>query len=128
MIGYDPGRFWKWSWFFFTPFLCVSVALYSLIKYEPFRYKNYVYPWWGELIGWMIALSSMLVIPFYAVYKITVTPGTWREVNSLFYLLIINQVKPLLCFKRIIPQCDINDFRRDQNGNQAQHLELENML
>jgi solute carrier family 6 GABA transporter-like protein 1 len=80
MIGYYPGRFWKLSWMFFTPTLCVSVAAYSLIKYEPFKYKSYVYPWWGELIGWLMALSSMGVIPIYAVYKIIITPGTLREV------------------------------------------------
>lgn len=25
MIGYYPGRFWKISWFFLTPFLCVVI-------------------------------------------------------------------------------------------------------
>lgn len=81
MIGYYPGRFWKIAWFFLTPALCVSVALYSLINYERFKYKDYVYPWWGELIGWLMALSSMLIIPIYAVYKIFTSEGSLREVN-----------------------------------------------
>lgn len=86
MIGYYPGRFWKIAWFYLTPFLCVSVALYSLISYERFKYKDYVYPWWGELIGWLMAFSSMAIIPIYAIFKIFTTQGSLREVFLFFSL------------------------------------------
>lgn len=80
MIGYYPGIFWKLSWGIFTPLLCVCVAAYSLINYERFRYKDYVYPWWGEVIGWLMASSSVMIIPFYAIYKIAVSHGSLREI------------------------------------------------
>jgi len=64
-------------------------AAYSLIKYEPFKYKDYLYPWWGEMIGWFMALSSMLVIPIYAVYYLITTPGSLKKV--FFYSTIQNQ-------------------------------------
>ncbi|CAF1055632.1 unnamed protein product [Brachionus calyciflorus] len=80
MIGYYPGKFWKICWFYLTPFLCVSVAFYSLINYERFTYKNYVYPWWGEAIGWLMALSSMLVIPIYAFYKVIKSNGSLKKI------------------------------------------------
>jgi hypothetical protein len=64
------------------------VALYSLINYERFKYKDYVYPWWGELLGWLMALSSMLIIPIYAVYKILTTNGTIKEVFFFSHFLI----------------------------------------
>lgn len=92
MIGFYPGRFWKISWLVLTPLLCVSVALFSLINYERFKYKDYVYPWWGELLGWLMALSSMLTIPIYALYKILTRTGTLRE-----------------C---ILPNLNINDLRK----------------
>ena len=42
---------------------------------------DYLYPVWGEVIGWFLGLSSMLIIPGYAIYKLAVTPGTLREVR-----------------------------------------------
>ncbi len=55
--------------------------MYSLVKYDRFTYKEYVYPWWGELIGWLMALSSILIIPIYAFYIILTRTGTLKEVN-----------------------------------------------
>jgi hypothetical protein len=57
------------------------VAIFSLVRYERFSYKEYIYPWWGEVIGWSMALSSMLIIPLYAIYKIVTTPGSIRNVS-----------------------------------------------
>jgi hypothetical protein len=57
------------------------VAVFSLVNYERFKYKDYVYPWWGELIGWIMALSSMLAIPIYAIYKAITTTETLRDVS-----------------------------------------------
>lgn len=54
------------------------------MKYKPLTYMDYVYPWWGQLIGWLLALSSMLCVPGYAIYIYWVTPGTTEEVNIFF--------------------------------------------
>jgi len=105
MIGYYPNRFWKWCWLYLTPFLCVSVALFSLIKYERFTYKDYQYPWWAELTGWGLAFSSMLVIPIFAIYKIIVTPGNIKSV--------------------MMPDISIRDIRKEKENEKHEHgLEL----
>lgn len=52
-----------------------------MVKYKPLKYIEYVYPWWGEFIGWLLGLSSMLCIPSYALYKYYTTTGTFREVS-----------------------------------------------
>jgi hypothetical protein len=41
---------------------------------------DYVYPPWGEALGFAISLSSVLWVPGYAIYFFFTTPGTWREV------------------------------------------------
>merc|ERR1712048_599910 len=41
---------------------------------------GYEYPPWGEALGFMISLSSMIWVPGYFVYYLLSTPGTWREV------------------------------------------------
>ena len=44
---------------------------------------DYEYPGWGEAIGFMISLSSMIWVPGYMIYYFFATPGTWREVLRL---------------------------------------------
>jgi solute carrier family 6 GABA transporter-like protein 1 len=79
MLGYYPSFWWKMCWMFTTPLICVGVFIFSVVKYEPLEYMNYRYPAWGEGIGWLMALSSILVIPAYAIYLFIVTPGTLRQ-------------------------------------------------
>ncbi|XP_060758977.1 sodium- and chloride-dependent GABA transporter 2-like, partial [Neoarius graeffei] len=80
MIGYRPGPYIKYCWLFLTPVTCFGTFAFSLIKYTPLKYnKKYVYPWWGEALGWLMALSSMVCIPLWIVYKMGTAKGTVRE-------------------------------------------------
>ncbi|XP_036374086.1 sodium- and chloride-dependent GABA transporter 2-like [Megalops cyprinoides] len=80
MIGYRPGPLMKYCWLFFTPATCIGTFAFSLIKYTPLKYNNeYVYPWWGYVLGWFLALSSMICIPLWIVFKMCTTKGTLRE-------------------------------------------------
>ncbi|PWA24592.1 hypothetical protein CCH79_00011725 [Gambusia affinis] len=80
MIGYRPGPVIKFCWLFLTPATCFGTFAFALIKYSPLKYNNeYVYPVWGEGIGWVLALSSMLCIPLWAAGKLYYTPGTLKE-------------------------------------------------
>lgn len=83
MIGYYPGRFWKLCWTIFTPLMCFMVVAFSFIQNEPFSYKSYSYPWYGTVIGWVMALSSVLWIPLYAIYKVIINEGNFRDILSL---------------------------------------------
>lgn len=51
MLGFTPCIWWKISWFFTLPVVCVSVFFYSLWDFKPLTYLDYQYPWWGELLG-----------------------------------------------------------------------------
>uniref|UniRef100_A0A3Q2QSU3 Transporter n=1 Tax=Fundulus heteroclitus TaxID=8078 RepID=A0A3Q2QSU3_FUNHE len=80
MIGYRPFPWMKWCWSFITPCVCLGIFLFHLVNYKPLTYNNvYVYPWWGEVIGWCLALSSMLCIPVSLLYKLFRAKGTFRE-------------------------------------------------
>ena len=57
-----------------------GVFVFSVVKYEPLVYMNYRYPSWGEGIGWLMALSSIIAIPGYAIYLFIVTPGNVKQV------------------------------------------------
>ncbi|XP_063251115.1 sodium- and chloride-dependent GABA transporter 2 isoform X2 [Prinia subflava] len=80
MIGYRPWPIIKYCWLFITPAVCMATFLFSLIKYTPLTYnKKYVYPWWGDTLGWLLALSSMVCIPLWIIYKLSTIKGSLRE-------------------------------------------------
>lgn len=57
--------------------------MFSLIKYTPLTYnKKYTYPWWGDALGWLLALSSMICIPAWSIYKLRTLKGPLREVGG----------------------------------------------
>jgi len=63
------------------------IIVFGFVWYEPLEYDTYVYPWWANLLGWMMALSSILCMPVLAVTGILWTSGTLREVS--FYCFIV---------------------------------------
>uniref|UniRef100_V9KM56 Transporter n=1 Tax=Callorhinchus milii TaxID=7868 RepID=V9KM56_CALMI len=80
MIGYRPFFWMKWCWSFITPCTCLAIFLFHLIHYKPLTYnKVYVYPWWGESIGWCLALASMLFIPTSILFSLSQGKGSLRE-------------------------------------------------
>lgn len=75
MLGFDVGRWWKFCWIFCAPLFLMVIIVYGLISYEPLTYDNYVYPYWANVLGLMIAASSVLCIPIMAIYQFASAPG-----------------------------------------------------
>uniref|UniRef100_A0A3B4DMK8 Transporter n=1 Tax=Pygocentrus nattereri TaxID=42514 RepID=A0A3B4DMK8_PYGNA len=82
MIGYRPRPYMKWCWSYITPLVCMGVFLFHIVNYKRLVYNGvYVYPWWGEMLGWALALSSMLCIPLTIVYKLLLCKGSLIKVS-----------------------------------------------
>ncbi|KAG8194818.1 hypothetical protein JTE90_017257 [Oedothorax gibbosus] len=80
MLGFQPSWYLKIGWTVLVPLMTVSIFLFSLLDYKPVVYGgDYQYPWWGEMLGWLIGLSSMLWIPLYAIYYVCTAEGTLKE-------------------------------------------------
>jgi len=59
---------------------------------------DYVYPPWGEALGFLISLSSVLWVPGYAIYFCLSSSGTWREVLCAGITPVIQpRAEALLC-------------------------------
>ena len=58
-----------------------------MARWKPFTYLNYTYPWWGNLIGLGLSLSSMLCVPAYAVYFVLRQKGSLAQVSYTIFRL-----------------------------------------
>lgn len=60
-----------------------GIFIFNVVYYKPLVYNNtYVYPWWGEAMGWAFALSSMLCVPLHVLGCLLRAKGTLAEVSA----------------------------------------------
>ena len=57
-----------------------AIVMANIIQWNGVKYNKQPYPGWAELIGWMMALASMLLIPGFAIHQMWKTPGSLRDV------------------------------------------------
>ena len=67
--GIEPGIHW-WE----PSALTTAPAL--LPKYTRITYEDHVYPPWGEAVGWLIIVASMLCVPLLVIK--TIVDIYWR--------------------------------------------------
>ncbi|XP_014668396.1 PREDICTED: sodium- and chloride-dependent glycine transporter 1-like [Priapulus caudatus] len=83
MIDHRPGWWWKLTWCYISPIVVFCLLVFTLVMHTPISYNNYSYPQWAIVIGWMMALSSLVPIPISAVCAVYTAPGNslWERVR-----------------------------------------------
>ncbi|XP_077132266.1 sodium- and chloride-dependent glycine transporter 1 isoform X3 [Ranitomeya variabilis] len=88
MLGFPPPLFFQICWRFFSPAIIFFILIFTVIQYRPISYNDYVYPDWAIMLGFLMALSSVICIPLYAAFRI------WRSEGDTFLQRLKNSVKP----------------------------------
>lgn len=93
MIGYHPFIWFKLCWKYFSPALTGIILIWFLIGFKPLKYNDvYEFPTWATNLGYVLALSSMIQVPLYAIYAMLTTPGTLKE---RWRTLTVTQTSPI---------------------------------
>ncbi|RWS21281.1 sodium- and chloride-dependent taurine transporter-like protein [Leptotrombidium deliense] len=69
MIGFRICCWFVLCWKYLSIIVTGGIFLFSLITYTPVKYNRYDYPSWAIVLGWLLALSSMVIVPIYCVYR-----------------------------------------------------------
>ncbi|KAJ8288521.1 hypothetical protein COCON_G00011800 [Conger conger] len=85
MIGHRPGLYWRICWKFVSPCFLLFMLGVSFATSNPPGYDTYVFPTWANVLGWCLAISSMSMVPLYALYKLCILPG--RFCDKLAYAI-----------------------------------------
>ncbi|XP_053534111.1 sodium- and chloride-dependent GABA transporter 2 isoform X1 [Ictalurus punctatus] len=80
MTGSYPNIIFRMCWKYVTPVLLLVCFIYFLVDYQPLKYNRwYVYPDWAYALGWLMALSSMMLVPGWALGRLCTLKGSLRQ-------------------------------------------------
>ncbi|XP_056297175.1 sodium- and chloride-dependent GABA transporter 2-like [Pseudoliparis swirei] len=80
MTGVHANPFFKICWLYLTPLVLLGCLVCSFVKYQPLTFNRwYVYPAWAYVLGWVLALSSILLVPGWTLYKLATGTGNFRQ-------------------------------------------------
>lgn len=57
------------------------MVVVSFAMFNPPNYGSYMFPPWANMVGWCLAISSMTMVPLYAIYKLCTLPGKFCDVS-----------------------------------------------
>ncbi|XP_068191066.1 sodium- and chloride-dependent GABA transporter 3-like isoform X2 [Antennarius striatus] len=80
MTGHKPNVFFKLCWKYIIPLLSLISFILYLVDYKHLQFNDwYIYPDWAYALGWIMMLSSVLMVPLWAAGKIIVSVKTSTE-------------------------------------------------
>ncbi|XP_067944082.1 sodium- and chloride-dependent taurine transporter-like [Watersipora subatra] len=110
MYGFRINIVWKWLYLIVAPLVVTIVFILNCISYSTLTYKFsahriYEYPPWAISVGWLMACSSIIMVPIFAI---------WAVVRKLLFdqsLTWMSLIRP-----KLLPhQMRLQDNPRDIN-------------
>ncbi|XP_078326543.1 sodium- and chloride-dependent glycine transporter 2-like [Crassostrea virginica] len=91
MLGTRPSNIWKYSWKFVAPVALLAILLFTAIDFSPTEYNKMKFPGWADGVGSLISLTSICMIPLFAVILIVKEK---RNFSGSYIELIKHLAKP----------------------------------
>ncbi|XP_036949652.1 sodium- and chloride-dependent betaine transporter-like isoform X2 [Acanthopagrus latus] len=109
MTGQRPWLIFKLCWRYITPLICTACFICSFLDYQPLTSSGgYVYPDWAYRLGWVMALSSVVPVPIWAVVKICLTEGTLRQRLAVLWHPVKHPVIPKSIEEQSLNETEMN--------------------
>ncbi|PAV59847.1 hypothetical protein WR25_09965 isoform D [Diploscapter pachys] len=89
MIGFTLPKIADFILMIVSPTISLILFILCLVYYKPLKYPNGAdYPLWAITLGWCLSLSSILIIPGYAIYYLFA-----KKENQSFELMDPKKIK-----------------------------------
>uniref|UniRef100_A0AAR2INN9 Transporter n=1 Tax=Pygocentrus nattereri TaxID=42514 RepID=A0AAR2INN9_PYGNA len=80
MTGSYPNFIFRLCWKYITPLVSMVTFIYYLVDFKPLKYnRRYMYPGWAYALGWLLVLSSILMVPGWALGGLWTVKGSLRQ-------------------------------------------------
>lgn len=50
----------------------------TCVEYDGIEYNGYRFPPWAEAIGWLLVISSIILVPVWMLLQVVDTAGSWK--------------------------------------------------
>ncbi|KAK3594648.1 hypothetical protein CHS0354_003571 [Potamilus streckersoni] len=77
MTGNHDSPWWKWSWRFITPAILLCLIVISSMSTRRLTYREYNYPEWTEVLGWILTGLPLTLIPIEMLFAIHEETGPY---------------------------------------------------
>ncbi|XP_073707200.1 uncharacterized protein [Garra rufa] len=75
-----PNYMFMLCWKYLTPLVSLVSFVISLVEYTPLTFNRwYVYPDWAYALGWLLALSSIVLVPGWALGQLFAGKGSLKQ-------------------------------------------------
>ena len=83
--------------FLFQSIMVLSTMAYSELEYRRGKHApTYKFPKWSVGVGWLLACTSVIMIPIFLIIQLARENGSLREVNTISILLY--DVRPRMLY------------------------------
>lgn len=69
--------YWRSVWVVITPIGSVAIFIFILTDLGPTQFRDYIFPAWADIMGWMFGLATLVPFIVFAIMQIVKHKANW---------------------------------------------------